>query len=472
MTKSKSHNGPAERAALGAFLKDVLLFHQFKDRVVPALFFNGSHQRIVKIMHGLADAGREFSVSAIAGRVPDDQAHGMSAEGYLSVLISEATDPADLHEAVADLEELCAARQMADLGQALVSGAFEDNGLSARERLDKARASIDLIGDRMTTQAAHVHDVSERMMARIVDAYQAEKTVGMRSGLKALDDLIGPAMPGQVIVLASPPGGGKTSLAWKMARKFADEMPGCFFSQEMEPEELTARDLSQQTGIPSHKIESATLDADEIERLGDASRLLKGSMLYVDGEPGLNHMQIRNRAYRLRRTHGCGFIFIDHLLYCGRTEKRQTTLDAIGENMKGFKHLAKKMKIPVFVLAQLTKEFAAGKWQDIRRPLVSDIYGGAQVEHDSDVIAFIHRPSVMLERKKPQDGAKDMGDWEAERLKWEGLAEISLGKRRGGAGYGHRTCFFDGPTMMFSDMKQAQRKPHDAVLEEAARLPL
>lgn len=446
-------NHALERAVLGTLLGDTNMFWQLKDRAREELFTVVTHGRIVRIMHALVEEGRELSVPAVISRLGREDDSNFSPEGYLATLLADEADADQLPEHFRDLEDMWARRKMAKLGQELIKQSTEDNGLDAMGRLEKAREDIDSMGDPMGTSVKHISTIAQELINRVSAASEREETVGLSVGLKAVQDLTGPLMPERLYTIAGPPGSGKTALAYGIAAFASQEKPMLFCEIEMGDEEMVERDLSGRTGISAERIERAALNPEEIDLLFDEALKLADLKLYIDGSTGPTVAQIRAKAMRMKRLKGLSGIFVDHLLYIQPPPGLKSTNEFAGirANMQALKKMAKDLKIPVVVLAQLKKEFGDGPWQQMRRPNVNDLYGGSAVEQESDVVLFVHREEYLLGRKEPSQDAKDRAEWELKMDNVKGKAELVLGKRRGGTGFGVRTLYFEGSKVRFAD---------------------
>src|SRR5947208_7321670 len=108
-------------------------------------------------------------------------------------------------------------------------------------------------------------------------AFQRDgKLSGTATGLDDLDRMMGGLQPSDLIILAGRPGMGKTALATNIGYNIAKAWRGevkpdghsvtvnggivGFFSLEMSAEQLATRIISEQTGIPSHRIRRGEID--------------------------------------------------------------------------------------------------------------------------------------------------------------------------------------------------------------------
>ena len=123
---------------------------------------------------------------------------------------------------------------------------------------------------------------------------------------------------------------------------------------------------------------------------------------------------------KLVREKGVKIIFIDYLQlmhFSGkRFNTRQEEIQEISKNLKAF---AKKLCIPIVVLAQLNRESAKRQGED-KRPLPSDLRESGAIEQDADIVMLLHRPEFygMLTDANGQSLV--------------GVAEVIIGKNRNG----------------------------------------
>jgi replicative DNA helicase len=102
----------------------------------------------------------------------------------------------------------------------------------------------------------------------------------------------------------------------------------------------------------------------------------------------------RARARRLKAQHDVQLIVIDYLQLLHSTSKRgqENRQIEISEVSSGLKALAKELKIPVLVAAQLNRQ-PEGRYRGKRR--LSDLRESGSIEQDADVVGLLVRPEVM-----------------------------------------------------------------------------
>ena len=452
MSKAPLENIPQERAVLGALLADTRAFWTYKERVRPGLFALATHIRIAEIMHALHEGGREVTIPAVVGKMPDGD-EDWSPAGYLATLVADEAEPEDLSDNIADLEQMWGRRQMMKLGADLMRQATEDSNKDVAGRLEAAMEQMEGLTDPASASLRRAGDIAEGLLHRVQEASMNEQIIGLDVGLAGLQQLIGQLMPSRLYLVPGSSGSGKSALAQQVAGYVSEKHPVLYFQHEMEDEEMIERELASETGITADRIERAAVNDTEMEKLWGAAMDMRTKRLFIDARTNLTVPQMLATAMRMQRMKGLAAIFIDHLLLVRAADKRKGEFEGLRANLQAVKQMAKKLKVPVVLLTQLKGSYGEGGWQQIRKPTINDIYGGSANEHDPDVILFVYREEYLLRTKEPPENDPKRAEWEARLNEVEGTAQLILAKRRGGKGAGTRTVFFDGPRTRFSDSK-------------------
>ena len=135
--------------------------------------------------------------------------------------------------------------------------------------------------------------------------------------------------------------------------------------------------------------EKKTLTNNLMQAVGE----LKSAPIFVDDTAGLDIMDLRARARRMKKQHNIELIVIDYLqLCCCREGARQSRQIEVGMISQQIKAMAKELKIPVIVLSQLSRanEQRGDKFE---KPKLSDLRDSGAIEQDADVVFLLRRPS-------------------------------------------------------------------------------
>jgi replicative DNA helicase len=196
-----------------------------------------------------------------------------------------------------------------------------------------------------------------------------------------------------------------------------------FFSLEMSATMLVRRLLVSRAQLSMQDLSRGLLSRAQQEALAKATRELQKAQIFIDDTPGLDVMEMRAKARRLKKQHNIKLIMIDYLQLVTSSSKRakDNRQIEIAEISAGIKGIAKELDVPVIVLAQLNRAVESRKGQ---RPVLSDLRESGSIEQDADMVGLLTREDYA--------GAKmEVGDEEAEAKK-KGQAVLILAKNRNG----------------------------------------
>lgn len=248
---------------------------------------------------------------------------------------------------------------------------------------------------------------------------------GISTGYVKLDKMTSGLQGSEMFVIAARPSMGKTSLAMNIVEHIAVECdkPCAVFSLEMSATMLVRRLLVSRAQLSMQDLSRGLLSRAQQEALAKATRELQRAQIYIDETPGLDVLEMRAKARRLKKMHGIEMIMIDYLqlMTSGSKRGKDNRQIEIAEISAGVKGLAKELNVPIIVLAQLNRAVESRKGQ---RPVLSDLRESGSIEQDADMVGLLTREDYA--------GAKmDVGDEEAEAKK-KGQAVLILAKNRNG----------------------------------------
>ncbi|HEX4097251.1 MAG TPA: replicative DNA helicase, partial [Caulobacteraceae bacterium] len=294
---------------------------------------------------------------------------------------------------------------------------------------------------------------------------------GISTGITDLDAKLGGLHPSDLIILASRPSMGKSSLcaniAFNVAKRYEWEpQPDgtrktvnggvvAFFALEMSSAQMAMRLMAEVSGVPSDKIRRGEITATEFGRLRDAAAEIQEAQLFIDDTGGISISKLVARARRLKRTAGLDLIVIDYvqLVTAGagtRTENRVQEVSLITQSLKS---LAKELHVPVIAAAQLSRQVEN---REDKRPQLSDLRESGSIEQDADVVMSIYRESYYLSRTEPREGSPEHLAWQEKMDLIRNEAEIIIGKQRHGP-IGTVKLHYDENTTTFSNLAREGR---------------
>ena len=210
------------------------------------------------------------------------------------------------------------------------------------------------------------------------------------TGLEELDKITGGFQNSELVVLASRPSMGKTSLALDIMRHVSvnSKVPVGIFSLEMSKDQLVDRLLSSQSDVNLWKIRTGHLNDEDFEKIGQAMGELSESPIFIDDAAGSNIMEIRTKARRLQSEHGVGLIVVDYLqLMEGRNQENR--VQEVSEISRALKLLARELNVPVLALSQLSRGVES---RPDKVPQLADLRESGSIEQDADVVGLLYKP--------------------------------------------------------------------------------
>ncbi len=247
---------------------------------------------------------------------------------------------------------------------------------------------------------------------------------GVPSGYTDLDALTGGFQKSELIIIAGRPSHGKTALALNIARNAAvDHGKNVgIFSIEMSNRELALRFICLESRVDISKLKTGILPESDWTKIAKQTPRLMGKKMniIIDDSSPLSLLELRAKARRMKAIHNVDMIMVDYLQLMEASSARGLDRHLeIALITRGLKQLSKELDIPVVALSQLSRkvEDRAGKE---KRPQLSDLRESGSIEQDADVVIFINRPEVYINRDDPKF------------QEVHGLAEVIVGKQRNG----------------------------------------
>lgn len=203
--------------------------------------------------------------------------------------------------------------------------------------------------------------------------------------------LSGGFMPGELIYLGARPGVGKTAMALHVASHAARHGHGVVcISREMVDTALGRRLMAQTARLDSNALRSDELDQSSLERYDHAMTQMAGLPLWITDKvvslPQIQHVIEHAEEWAFGQR--IGLVVIDYLQLIRAprdVKERRLQVEAVSS---GLKTLATHYHLPVLCLSSLTRP--PGQDED-RRPTLAMLRESGELEHDADIVLFLHR---------------------------------------------------------------------------------
>lgn len=256
---------------------------------------------------------------------------------------------------------------------------------TAKNLLDKYRSK--------TSTLNHISKImlsyTETLEKRAVDFKQGI-TVGIKTGIKSLDEAIHGWMNGGLYIIAARTSLGKTTLAINFANvALNDGKNVLFFTNEMPEQQICEKFVSLRTGVFNVKLFNGDLYERDFDLLHKELPIFSKKNLYIDDSSGRKLHKIISECKKAHSNKSCDMIIVDYIqqVYTGKNSFNSKRVEELGEISNALKELALELKVPIICLAQLNRQ--AENSDD--PPLLSHIRDSGCIEQDADAVIFIHR---------------------------------------------------------------------------------
>ncbi len=253
------------------------------------------------------------------------------------------------------------------------------------------------------------------VMSRFDNHVRLNKTrgsMGIKTGIRFLDDLYIEYVPGHIWTMGAFTSVGKTAMMiQKICRLIAvhEDVSIVIISTEMTEQQVTARILSNFTGVHSHRILSGNYRQGEEEVVENYKTLLKTRRITICDNV-YNKGDIEAVFRRLHLQGGVDVGFIDYVQNC-KVPDAKSEYQAGADLAKGLQKLAKDVECCLICLSQVSNDVGrgntsqfelkgAGEWA-----AVSDV--GVQLMRDAD-----KETALRYLVKKNRHGAKAETEFE------------------------------------------------------------
>ncbi len=391
------HNLEVERAVLSAMLRDPAYCGSVAVEKLggPEVFYSQIHREIFAAfmrLYSVSDAG--IDVLALSAELQKDgkldACGGLAGLAELENAISSTYNFDRWCVMVRDLATL---RSMINVCSESIRKCYEAEQDAAalvneiendiyKVRGDAENNSIVPFKTSVTSAFEHIE--------RIINGKEES---GITTGFPDLDRMTGGLKRGEMFVVAARPSIGKTALALNIIRNIVlkknKPKTVVLFSLEMTDEQISTRMICTEADISERQFRDGNFRNQDMLKLTGAVSTLRDAPFFIDPTGGLTIAELRAKARRMKIQHQIDLVVIDYLQLmqgAGNEESRQREVSEISS---GIKSLAKELKIPMMVLAQLNREVEKGTASTM--PKLSHLRESGSIEQDADVVVFLHR---------------------------------------------------------------------------------
>lgn len=400
----------AEKSIIGAIMIDRDAIISIAQVVKPEHFYKEAHSDIFSAMFTLYENREPIDLITLTAQLKKKGVFDkIGGAAYLAELASAVPTAANIAQYAQIIRDHFIKRQLITASSKSSQAAFDETA-DVRSILDEAEQAVFALSqEHLRQNFIPLKDALAESFDRLDELHKKPGGLrGISTGYDDLDNKLAGMQDSNLLILASRPGQGKTSLALNIAANVAirEGLPVGFFSLEMSKEEVVDRLLVSQSEVDAWKLKTGRLDDEDFDRLQEAMGILADSPLYIDDTPASNILEMRTKARRLQVEHGLSFLIVDYLqLVVGR--HLENRVQEVSEISQSLKNLARELKIPVLACSQLSR---AVEQRGTKKPQLADLRESGAIEQDADVVMFLWRQDpddnehVKLDIQKHRNG--------------------------------------------------------------------
>ena len=424
--RSPPHSLEAEQGVLGSMLISPReTISECVEKINEEYFYVPAHQTIYNLLVDLWNAGQAIDLITFTQVLRDrNLLQSVGGAAFVTSLFTFVPTAANVQYYLDIVRDKYILREIITAATESVRRAYEEQD-EVNNLLDEVEQRIFAVGeDRFKGEMLSMKEQVMSTLESIEKLFENKGAItGVSTGFRDLDKLTSGLHSSEMSVIAARPSMGKTALAMNIAEHAAIEvkLPVAIFSLEMSAQQLVQRMLCSRARVNLAKTRDGFLAEADFPKLTHAASKLAEAKIFIDDAAGLTILELRAKARRLKAQHDVRLIIVDYLQLLRSTSRRaqDNRQLEISEISAGLKGLAKELKIPIIVVAQLNRnpEIRTGSGKGV--PRLADLRESGSIEQDADLVGLLVREEYYA-------------DSDEERTELEGKAELIIAKQRNG----------------------------------------
>lgn len=438
-------NKEAEQILLGAILTNDESLEYVDEFLKSEHFYEILHQKIYRAMQTIKSKELSCDLITVKSVLNEDLLYQENGgDEYLYKLPTITMAAVNVTQYGRIIYDAFLKRSLIDIGEELVNKVYDSTlSESALEQIEAAAEKIDRLAENRRVGKGAVKINTAENLVKINQAIKNRgKLRGISTGFKDLDEKLNGFQESNLIILAGRPSIGKTAFALNFAYNACLDLIKSsketgsrqksvgFLSLEMSKKQLITRLLSMMTAINMRKLRNGDISEEEYNILSEADMKLSSMPLFIADSECFSLTEVRAKAFRLKRKHNLGILFIDYLQLMECNSTKDNRVSEITEITRSLKLIAKDLNIPIVVLSQLSR---AVEQRSDKRPILSDLRESGSIEQDADIVTLLYREEYYLRQQEPLESDQQKYQEWAEKIENNsGVAELIIAKHRNG----------------------------------------
>lgn len=398
----------AEKVVLGTLLSDSNVLNEIRDILPVEAFYITRNQEIYQSILNVADRGEHIDIITVLNECRKMKMDIMPYD--IAELSSNHSNFVSDHVAI--LVEKYKRRKLFELCAYGHSQSFSEES-DINEVMAKMRELMDGVTSSNRDSIYTIRDAVEAVYQNIDRNMTGKSTLtGSPTGFGLFDKRSGGLQTSDLIIIAADSSQGKTSLAIKLAMNCG--CPVAFYSMEMKKEQIAARMISIESGVPSNEILYSRLASDQIQLIDKGVSRVLDVPVYFDDRSTSNIETILSSIRMMVIKYGIKGVVVDYLQILNVNMKGANKEQQMGDVARRLKNIAKELDIWVIALSQLSRD------NQNPVPSLTRLRDSGQIAEAADMVILIYRPEIYGKKYPDEFSEKST----------EGTAMIDVAKGR------------------------------------------
>ena len=310
---------PSEQAVLGSLMLRKEAMHEVEDLLNSDSFYVEKHKMIFRAMQDLATQNEPIDMLSLATKLSEQKLlDAVGGNKYLAEIASSVPSSLNVKHYADIVQKKYVLRSLIEAADYVSELAFEESDEHMDEILDRAEKKIfHVVSSPKNQKFVHLKDALPEAYERLEKLHENKGMLrGLATGFKDLDTMLSGLQKSDLVVLASRPSMGKTTLALDIAR-MSGVLHGksiLVFSLEMSSQQLVDRMLSAESRVNAWNLRTGRLSSDrEFSQLRDSLDKLAKAQIFIDDQPGNSIVRMKALARRLKAEKGLDLVVVDYL---------------------------------------------------------------------------------------------------------------------------------------------------------------
>lgn len=375
MIETREVSESNERIALAGCLTSPEQFINIVEKVKLEHFHLNTHKIIYNVFGAIfSNNNNKLTASNIE---PELAKNKKALNTFRDIYDNELEDfrPEQLDNCYEVLDKKYQYRELLKLNDEIHDLLDEDN--EPKIIIDRVSDKLNKIGLNAVDKQSKISDVLRKHIPNPTEIIPVKNEIlGVPSGIRRLDMILGGAEKGDLIYIGGRPSEGKTQLALQwMSNAASLGYPALIFSLETTEVKLMNRLLSHQCKIDSYDVQRRIISKENQRKWIKGYRKLQTMPIIIDEGVGHTPFSISNIIRKQQFIYGeVGLVVIDYLQLIASDHKD------LKEVTRQLQNMAKALNVPVILISQLNRslDYRDDGW--LARPKMSDFRESGSIE--------------------------------------------------------------------------------------------